>query len=102
MHGKTRAYCELPRAFSYRLYIAKRSLISIYSSPSPADEVINLVFLKSDGISDQTLVVPGVEYFFSGVVGHHRVDAELIGERNVGVPPFSSLGVVSKVDGRWV
>ena len=100
MHGKTCAYCELPRAFSYRLYIAKRSLISIYSSPSPADEVINLVFLKCDGISDQTLVVPGVEHSFPGVVVHHGVVAVLIGELNVGVPPFSSLGVVSKVDCR--
>ena len=57
------------------------------------------MFLKSDGISDQTLVVPGVQHSFSGVVGHHGVVAELIGELNVGVPLFSSLGVVSKVDG---
>ena len=57
------------------------------------------MFLKCDGISDQTLVVPGVEHFFSGVVGHHGVVAELIGELNVGVPLFSSLGVVSMVDG---
>ena len=100
MHGKTCAYCELPRAFSYRLYMAKRSPISIYSSPSPADEVINLVFLKCDGISDQTLVVPGVQHSFPGVVVHHGVVAVLIGELNVGVPLFSSLGVVSKVDCR--
>ena len=57
------------------------------------------MFLKHDGLSDQTPIVPGVEYSFSGVVGHHGVVAELIGELNVGVPPFSSLGVVCKVDG---
>ena len=57
------------------------------------------MFLKSDGISDQTLVVPGVQHSFSGVVVHHGVYPELIGELNVGVPLFSSLGVVSKVDG---
>ena len=85
--------------FSSFLY-SKASLISIFSSPSPADQVVNLTFLKSDGISDQTLAVPGVEHFFSGVVGHHGVEAELIGELNVGIPLFSSLGVVSKVDGR--
>ena len=57
------------------------------------------MFLKSDGISDQTLVVPGVQHSFSGVVVHHGVGAVLICELNVGVPMFSSLGVVSKVDG---
>ena len=57
------------------------------------------MFLKSDGISDQTLVVPGVQHSFSGVVVHHGVVAELIGELDVGVPLFSSLGVVRKVDG---
>ena len=57
------------------------------------------MFLKSDGISDQTLVVPGVQHSFSRVVVHHGVYAVLIGELNVGVPLFSSLGVVSKVDG---
>ena len=44
-------------------------------------------------------VIPGVQYSFSGVIGHHGVGPELIGELNVGVPLFSSLGVVSKVDG---
>ena len=58
------------------------------------------MFLKRDGISDQTPVVPGVQHSFSGVVGHHGVVAELIGERNVGVPCNPSFGVVSKVDGR--
>ena len=57
------------------------------------------MFLKSDGISDQTLAVPGVQHSFPRVVGHHGVVAELIGELNVGVPLFSSLGIVSKVDG---
>ena len=50
-------------------------------------------------ISDQTLVIPGVQHFFSGVVGHHGVVVVLIGELNVGVPLFSSLDVVCKVDG---
>ena len=57
------------------------------------------MFLKCDGISDQTLVVPGVQHSFSRVVGHHGIVAELIGELNVGVPLFSSLGVESMVDG---
>ena len=56
--------------------------------------------LKGDWISNQILVVPGVQHFFSGVVVHHRVVAVLIGELNVGVPLLSSLGVISKVDGR--
>ena len=55
--------------------------------------------LKGDWISNQILVVPGVQHFFSGVVVHHGVGAVLIGELNVGVPLLSSLGVVSKVDG---
>ena len=60
---------------------------------------MTLMFFKSNGISDQTLVVPGVQHSFSGVIGHHGVAAELIDELNVGGPLFSSLGVVSKVDG---
>ena len=55
--------------------------------------------LKGDWISNQKLVVPGVQHFFPGVVVHHRVGAVLIGELNVGVPLLSSLGVISKVDG---
>ena len=81
-------------------YNSKASVISIFSNPSSAGQGINLSFLKSDRISDQTLVVPGVQDSFTGVVVHHGVVAELIGELNVGVPLFSSLGVVSKVDGR--
>ena len=57
-----------------------------------------ILVIKGDGISDQSLVVPGVEHFLSGVVVHHGVVAELIGELNVEVPLFSSLGVVRKVD----
>ena len=57
------------------------------------------MFLKSDRISDQTIVVPGVQHSFSGVVVHHGVVAILIGELDVGVPLFKSLGVISKVDG---
>ena len=64
-----------------------------------AYHITNLILVKGDGISDQILVVPGVEHFFPGVVVHHGVVAVLIGELNVGVPLFSSLGVVSKVDG---
>ena len=58
-----------------------------------------LMFLKSDGIGDLTPVVPSVQHFLSGVVVHHGVVAVLVGERYVGVPLPSSLGVVSKVDG---
>ena len=56
--------------------------------------------LKGDWISNQILVVPGVQHFFLGVVVHHGVVAVLIGKLNVGVPLLSSLGIVSKVDGR--
>ena len=56
--------------------------------------------LKGDWISNQKLVVPGVQHFFPWVVIHHGVVAVLIGKLNVGVPLLSSLGVVSKVDGR--
>ena len=94
-------YRELPRfLIVFIQYNSKASLISIFSNPSPADQGINLSFLKSDRISYQTLVVPGVQHSFSRIIGHHRVVAELIGELNVGVPLPSSLGVVSKVDGR--
>ena len=64
-----------------------------------AYHITNLILVKGDGISDQILVVPGVQHFFSGIVVHHGVVAELIGELNVGVPLFSSLGVESMVDG---
>ena len=95
------AFCRELTRFLIFLY-SKASLISIVSNPSPADQGINLVFLESDRISYQTPVIPGVQHSFSGVIGHHGVDPELIGELNGGVPLFSSLGVVSKVDGRGV
>ena len=94
-------YRELPRfLIVFIQYNSKASLISIFSNPSPADQGINLSFLKSDGISDQTPVVPGVQHSFSRVIVHHGVDPELIGELNIRVPLSASLGVVSKVDGR--
>ena len=71
----------------------------LFCFPSSADHVMNLMFLKSDGIGDLTPVIPSVQHFLSGVVVHHGVVAVLVGERYVGVPLFSSLGVVSKVDG---
>ena len=46
-----------------------------------------------------TPVIPSVQPFFSGVVVHHGVVGVLVCERYVGVPLFSCLGVVSKVDG---
>ena len=58
-----------------------------------------LLWFKRDRISDQTLVVPGVQHSFTGVVVHHGVIAVLIGELNVGVPCTPSFEVVSKVDG---
>ena len=67
--------------------------------PSSADHVMNLMFLKSDGIGDLTLVIPSVQRFLSGIVVHHGVAAVLIGELYVGIPLPSSFGVVSKVDG---
>ena len=45
-----------------------------------------LLWFKSDRITDQTLVVPGVQHSFTGAVVHHGVVAVLIGELNVGVP----------------
>ena len=59
----------------------------------------NLMFLKRDGVGDLTPGVPSVQHFFSGVVVHHGVVAVLVCELYVGVPLFSCLGVVSKVDG---
>ena len=67
--------------------------------PSQADHVMNLMFPKSDGIGDLTLVIPSVQHFLSGIVVHHGVLAVLIGERYVGIPLPSSFGIVSKVDG---
>ena len=59
----------------------------------------NLMFLKSERVSHLTPVFPGVQHFFSGVVIHHVVVVVLVCELYVGVPLFSCLGVVSKVDG---
>ena len=60
---------------------------------------INLTSVKNDRVSDQTLAIPGIQDFFPGVVVHHGVVAILVCELYVGVPLFSCLGVVSKVDG---
>jgi len=57
------------------------------------------MFLKSDGVGDLTLVVPSVQHSFSRVVVHHAVVAVLVSELYIGIPLFSSFGVVSKVDG---
>ena len=57
------------------------------------------MLLKSKRVGDCTPVVPSVQHFFSGVVIHHGVAAVLVCELYVGVPLFSCLGVVSKVDG---
>ena len=46
-----------------------------------------------------TPAIPSVQHSFPGVVVHHGVVAVLIGELYVGIPLFSSFGVVSKVDG---
>lgn len=55
------------------------------------------MFLKHDGISDQTPVVPGVEYSFSGVVGHYGVVAVLIGELILGFRHFPVLVSYAKL-----
>ena len=57
------------------------------------------MLLKSEGVSNLTLVVPSIQHFFSWVVIHHGVVAILVCELYVGVPLFACLGVVSKVDG---
>ena len=59
----------------------------------------NLKLLKSERVSNLTLVIPSVQHFFSGVVIHHGVVAVLVCELYVGVPLSACLGVVSKVDG---
>ena len=59
----------------------------------------NLMFLKSEGVSNLTPRVPSVQHSFSGVVIHHGVVAVLVLELYVGVPLFSCLGVIGKVDG---
>ena len=48
------------------------------------------------------LVIPSVQHSFSGVVVHHGVVAVLVCELYVGVPLFSCLSVVSKVDGSGI
>ena len=60
------------------------------------------MFLKTEGVSDLTPVVPSVQHFFSGVVINHGVVAILVCERYVGVPLCSCLSVVSKVDGSGI
>ena len=62
----------------------------------------NLMFLKSERVSNLTPVVPSVQHFFSGVVVHHGVVTILVCELYVGVPLCSCLGVVSKVDGSGI
>ena len=59
----------------------------------------NLMFLKSQRVSNLTPRVPSVQHSFSGVVIHHDVVAVLVREQYVGIPLFSCLGVISKVDG---
>jgi len=56
------------------------------------------MFLKSKGVCNLTLVVPSVQHFLSRVVVNHAVVLILVNELYVGVPLFTSLGVVSKVD----
>ena len=48
----------------------------------------NLMFLKSKGVSNLTLVVPSAQHFFSGVVIHHGVVAILVCELYIGPPLF--------------
>ena len=57
------------------------------------------MLLKSKRVSNLTLSVPSVQHSFSGVVVHHGVVGVLVCELYVGIPLFSCLGVVSKVDG---
>ena len=88
-------------AYHRLFYMAyKEALLSAFKNPKPVYHITNIILVKGDAISDQILAVPGVEHSFSGVVVYHGVVAVLIGELNVGVPLFPSLGVVRKVDGR--
>ena len=54
--------------------------------------------LKSEGVGNDSPVVPSVQHFLSGVIVHHGVVAILVYKLNVRVPLFSCLGVISKVD----
>ena len=60
------------------------------------------MFLKSERVSNLTLLIPSVQHFFSGVVVHHGVVAVLVCEQYVGVPLFACFGVVSEVDGSGI
>ncbi len=77
---------------------AKQSAMSFFWSP-PVSLFTGDLFFKSDGVGNLTPAVPSVQHSFSGVVVHHGVVAVLVCELYVGVPLFSCLGVVSKVDG---
>ena len=72
-------------------------MFPFWSLPTSLFTVV--LFLKSEGVSDLTPVVPSVQHSLPGVVVHHGVVAVLVCELYVGVPLFSCLGVVSKVDG---
>ena len=54
--------------------------------------------MKSEGVSNESPVVPSVQHFLSGVIVHHGVVAILVYKLYVRVPLFSFLGVISKVD----
>ena len=54
--------------------------------------------LESEGVSNESPVVPSVQHFLSGVIVHHGVVAILVYKRYLRVPLFSCLGVISKVD----
>ena len=60
--------------------------------------LLGSVLLKSKGVGDLTPVVPSVKRLFSRVVRQHAVVVVLVDELYVGVPLFTRLGVVSKVD----
>lgn len=54
--------------------------------------------LKSEGVSNDSPVVPSVQHFLSGVIVHHGVVVKPVYKLYVRVPLFSCLGVISKVD----
>ena len=59
----------------------------------------NLMFFKSERVSNLTTTVPSVQHSFPRVVIHHGIVGVLVCELYVGVPLLACLGVVSEVDG---
>ena len=81
-----------------RSRLSSSSSKASFPSSQQIDHLMISMFLKRNGISDLTSVVPSVQHFLPWIVIHHGVVAILVGELYVGVPLSSRLRVISKVD----